>query len=275
MNKLHSATIVQHRRAGGEYFRLILEARGLAASAAPGRFVMLRVSGNLDPLLARPFGIASAPDRNTIELYYRVAGRGTALLSALEPGTTLGLTGPVGNGFPRPGRRETPLLVAGGSGFPPLLFFAERFSGRARLFAGSRDKGCLPPAGVMKRFRDTVQSIHYATEDGSLGVCGFVTDSLFAFLEGPGGAERPVIYACGPRPMLAAVSAVAARRKVPCYVSMEERMACGLGVCMGCAVPAAGGGYRRVCAEGPVFDACDLEWGANIIAPSGALGRFS
>jgi dihydroorotate dehydrogenase electron transfer subunit len=258
-SRLQQAEVIAHRSAGEEYFRLVLRAPSFTA-AVPGQFVMLRVSENRDPLLARPFGIASVIGRSSIELYYRVAGRGTSLLTAVRPGQRLTVLGPLGNGFPAPARNAIPLLVAGGSGFPPLLYFAARYGKRARIFVGSRNKACLPPASAMKDFRSRVDSIHYATEDGSRGTCGFVTDTLAAFLDSAGRSEPSVIYACGPPLMLAAVSRLAAERRIPCYVSMEERMACGLGVCMGCSVPVASGGYKRVCKEGPVFDSSEISW---------------
>jgi dihydroorotate dehydrogenase electron transfer subunit len=253
--------VLQHRAAGNGYYRMVLQAPALARSARPGQFVMLRVSDSMDPLLARPFGISSVIARRSIELYYRVVGRGTTILTRTRPGALLTVTGPLGNGFPAPGRGETPLLVAGGSGFPPLLFLAARQGRKAHLFTGSRDRACLPPGAAMRDFRSRVAAVHYATEDGSRGTCGFVTDALAAYLDRPpAGAGRPVIYACGPHAMLAAVSRLAAQRSVPCHVSMEERMACGLGVCMGCSVPVTAGGYRRVCKEGPVFRSMEIDW---------------
>ena len=259
--KLHAARVLSHRAAGNGYYHIVLQAPALASQAKPGQFVMLRVSGGLDPLLARPFGIASVLGRRSIGLYYRVAGRGTTLLTQTRPGTVLAVVGPVGNGFPPPERGTTPLLAAGGSGFPPLLFFAARLGRQSHLFAGSRDRACLPPASAMKDFRSRVAAINYATEDGSRGTCGFVTDAIAAYLDRtPSGAGRPVLYACGPHAMLAAVSGLAAQRSIPCYVSLEERMACGLGVCMGCSVPVRAGGYRRVCKDGPVFLSSDIEW---------------
>lgn len=263
-NKLHQAKVLLHRPAGRGYYRLVLLAPVLAAAAAPGHFVMLRVSSNLDPLLARPFGISSVISKRSIELYYRVAGRGTTLLTTVEKGQLLSVIGPLGNGFPAPDKAVTPLLVAGGSGFPPLLYFADWYGKQARLFVGSRDKDCLPPAAVMKDLHSRTKSIHYATEDGSRGVCGFVTDSLAGYVARPTRGEAPVIYACGPHAMLESVSRLAAEHSIPCYVSMEERMACGLGVCMGCSVSMKAGGYKRVCKEGPVFDSREIDWNEHM-----------
>jgi dihydroorotate dehydrogenase electron transfer subunit len=175
--------------------------------------------------------------------------------------------GPFGRGFPVPPRGSAPILVAGGSGFPPLLFFSHRFGARARLFLGARNKECLPPPAVIRKFKEDLEKVHIATEDGSRGTRGVVTDLLAAYLSGLDGKAPAAIYACGPRPMLAAVSNLAAERSVLCYVSMEERMACGLGACMGCSVGVKAGGYKRVCKEGPVFDAREIDWGEKIVVP--------
>lgn len=267
LSSVHRATVLGHRNAGRGFFRLVLKAPALAAAAAPGQFVMLRVSQNLDPLLARPFGIASVRGRQGIEIYYRIAGRGTTLLSTVKAGEDLTVVGPLGKPFPVPEKGTTPLLVAGGSGFPPILHFAARHGATAHLFVGSRNKECLPPAAVMRDLRSRVRKVHYATEDGSCGACGFVTDALTAWLAGPRKAARPVIYACGPHALLAAVSRLAAEQGILCYVSTEERMACGLGVCMGCSVPMKGGGYKRACKEGPVFDSREIEWSSKTSQP--------
>jgi dihydroorotate dehydrogenase electron transfer subunit len=235
--------------------------------ALPGQFVMLRVSENRDPLLARPFGISSVPSKSTIEILYRIAGRGTSLLSRVEAGHTLQFLGPLGKGFPLPERGTTPVLVAGGSGFPPLQFLSQRVGSHAHFFVGSRYKECLPPTGVLKSFRENTTKVHIATEDGSMGVKGMTTDILNAFLSKMEKKTHFVIYACGPHAMLAAVSRIAAEHSMTCYVSMEERMACGLGACMGCSVPMKAGGYKRACKEGPVFDSREIEWAEQVLLP--------
>ncbi len=266
-NKLHKARIAIHRPFGRGYHRLVLRAPEAAAAAVPGQFVMLRVSENMDPLLARPFGISSVPSKSSIEIVYRVVGRGTALLSRMEAGHTLSMLGPLGKGFLLPDKSKTPVLVGGGSGFPPLHFLAQRAGSRAHLFMGSRDKECLPPAPIIKSFKDVTYKVHVATEDGSAGARGMTTDILNAFLTKMEQKTHLAIYACGPHAMLAAVSKIAAEHSIPCYVSMEERMACGLGACMGCAVPMKAGGYKRVCKEGPVFDSREIEWGEQVFLP--------
>ena len=266
-SRLHKAIILSHIPAGRGFFRLILKAPEAAAAAIPGQFVMLRVSDTMDPLLARPFGISSVPSRSTIEIVYRVVGRGTELLTGREAGHALSVLGPLGKGFPMPGKDTTPVLVGGGSGFPPLHFLAQRAGPRAHFFIGSKNKECLPPLGIIKSFRDVVSRVHIATEDGSRGARGTSTDILNAFLSKTEKKSNLVIYACGPHAMLAAVNRLAVEHSVPCYVSMEERMACGLGACMGCSIPMTAGGYRRACKEGPVFDAREIDWSSQIILP--------
>jgi dihydroorotate dehydrogenase electron transfer subunit len=266
--KLHQATIRTHQPVGRGYYRLMLKAPDVAASALPGQFVMLRVSENQDPLLARPFGISSLFSKSTIEILYRVVGRGTALLTGRSAGQTLSLLGPLGNGFPIPDKKVTPVLVAGGSGFPPLHFLSLRADGRAHFFVGAQHKDCLPPVSVLKSLKDHTAKVHIATEDGSSGQQGMSTDVLNSFLQQMEQKTRLVIYACGPHAMLAAVSRIAAEHSIPCYVSTEERMACGLGACMGCSIPMKAGGYKRACKEGPVFDSREVDWSSKYGVPS-------
>src|SRR5512147_1454497 len=208
--RLHRAAVVSNKPAGRGYFRLVLKAPDAAAAAVPGQFVMLRVSENRDPLLARPFGICSLPSRSSIEIIYRVVGRGTSLLAGVEAGHALDMLGPLGKGFPLPDGKTTPVLVAGGSGFPPLYFLSRKAGPRAHVFIGARDKECLPPAGFIRNFRDACATVHIATEDGSAGVQGMTTDILNAFLTRMERKTPLVLYACGPHAMLAAVSRIAA-----------------------------------------------------------------
>ena len=229
---------------------------------------MLRVTDNFDPLLARPFGISSVLTKTTIELLYRVAGRGTFLLSRMKPGHSLEMLGPLGNGFPLPEKGMDPVLVTGGSGFPPLHFLARtlrKLRYHTVACVGARGRKDLPPDHVLRSFTVNTAAVHIATEDGSTGKKGIVTDLLSHQLAGIKSTARPMIFACGPVAMLEAVSRIAEDHSVPCYVSVEERMACGVGACMGCSVGMKTGGYRRACKEGPVFDAREIAWSS----PSG------
>lgn len=226
---------------------------------------MLRVSETMDPILARPFGISSIISKRSLELVYNTVGKGTNMLSRLEPGRMLDMLGPLGNGFSMPEKGEIPVLIAGGCGFPPLHFLSIKFARRkikSHVFIGAKDRRHLPPPFIMNGFKKNLCSIHLATEDGSAGTRGLVTQLVSKSLQttGTGDERRPVLYACGPRAMLAAVAALAAEHSVTCYVSMEERMACGMGACMGCAVPVRRGGYKRVCKDGPIFRAEEIAW---------------
>ena len=226
----------------------------------PGQFVMLRVSDGLDPLLRRPFGIykVMAADAG-VELLYQVVGKGTRILSMKRPGESLGLLGPLGNGFPVPATGAKVVMVAGGMGIVPLYPFARDMKGGVLLY-GTR--GSIE-ASVAGDFKQLDCKVKHATEDGSIGVKGYVTALLKAEL-----TTDAVVYACGPAPMLKAVAAMAASAGVRCYVSLERSMACGIGVCLGCAVkgrPHADAGnklYKMVCSDGPVFDGDDIDWEA-------------
>jgi dihydroorotate dehydrogenase electron transfer subunit len=198
-----------------------------------------------------------------IRLLVRRAGRGTELLAAMPEGATVDLLGPLGNTFPVPEGHEGKdiVLVAGGVGVAPLLFFADtlqlhpagfRLCG---LYGGATDDH-LP---VWTEFAGRCEEFYVATEDGSAGEQGLVTDLLPAQLD---RGDAQVVYTCGPRPMMAVVAGLCAAAGIPCYVSLEQWMGCGVGACLGCVVPATGEGeYLRVCKDGPVFAAEAVGWG--------------
>jgi dihydroorotate dehydrogenase electron transfer subunit len=243
--ELVGASVLTHEALGAGYHRLVLAAPEVALQCRPGQFVHVRVSEDRYPLLRRPFSVARRGD-GTITLLYRVVGKGTALLAGLRPGGCLDLLGPLGSGFELlPGRRA--VLVAGGAGIAPLLFLAQLAwetghpvravvgAAQAAELVGTADLGEL---GVPAA---------YATDDGSLGHHGPVTDLLEGSLAGE------ALYACGPPAMLRKVQTLAREQAVPGQLSLEASMACGVGACRGCACRAHGG-YRMVCTDGPVFD---------------------
>jgi dihydroorotate dehydrogenase electron transfer subunit len=203
--------------------------------------------------------------RGRIDILYKVVGPGTRYLSQQRPGTRLATLGPLGNGFPPPARGRRPVLVAGGIGiaiFPFLADVLRRRGARPILLFGARRRRDLVGLDL---FRARRVPIALATEDGSAGARGFVTRLLEPLLDGGAARRRardaspPEVYACGPTPMLRAVGDLAVRAGVPCHLALESHMPCGIGVCLGCVVrcpgDAAGPIYRRVCTEGPVFDA--------------------
>ena len=235
------------------YFQLLLQAPAIAAAALPGQFVQIRVAGpgGIDPLLARPLSIHRALPSGELSVIFKVVGRGTARLAAVKAGTSLTVLGPIGKGFAIPEFTGHLALLAGGVGMPPLFFLAEwlRRTRRApaiTLFYGGRngaDLLCLP------EWEALWVSVVTATDDGSHGFHGLVTEPFRQQL-----TERAVDFlaACGPRPMLRAVQRLALAHGIPGQLSLEARMACGVGACLGC-VCATLTGHRRVCVDGPVF----------------------
>jgi dihydroorotate dehydrogenase electron transfer subunit len=244
------AEVLESAPAAADTFRLRLRAPEIAREARPGQFVMLGPidDGALDPFLPRPFSIHRAGPDGDLELLYALVGRVTREMARLAPGRRVGLLGPQGRGFSATGTGEL-WLVAGGLGVAPLVFLAEREAPRrkVRLFYGVRSADRAVP---LLRLQEAGVAIDLATDDGSAGSPGTVTQRIEAAGPPPAGA---VIAACGPWKMLRAIHALAARWETPLELSLETRMACGMGACLGCAIQLAAG-RRRVCLDGPVFD---------------------
>ena len=265
--------VTANERLARDTYRVRLRAPALAGAIRPGQFLMLRLPGTTDPLLGRPFALYDTvlDDRGEpaeIDVVYLVVGKMTGLLAGLRPGDRLEVWGPLGNGFPDLAGAGHVALVAGGIGQTPFLahvreLLGERgYGGRPRrrsaqrvsLYYGVRTAELA--AGV-DDFRAAGAEVHLASDDGSLGFRGFVTQFLEQH-EPPGH-----LVGCGPAPMLRALADYARRRGVPCHVSLETPMACGVGVCFSCVTRVRtedGWDYRRVCVEGPVFDAASLAW---------------
>lgn len=249
-----------------EFFLSRLHAPLVAQSAAPGQFVSLKVGQGTAPLLRVPLSIFDADARGgTVDVLFESIGPKTQALASLRPGSPVPCLGPLGNSFPDPPVESAAVLVGGGVGIPPLVFLGRRWRSAGRggisLLAGARHRGKHLSAGLLAEAADGVRQ---ATDDGSLGHAGLVTDLLAERL---GMGDPCTVYTCGPHPMMAAVAAQCAAAKVRCYASLEEYMACGYGVCMGCVVELAGresddpyGRYGRVCTDGPVFEASKVMW---------------
>ena len=248
-----SGEILEHDRLCEGIYRIKITSRKISREAVPGQFLMLKVSDGIDPLLRRPFSFHEC-QKGSFELLYRVVGRGTSVLSGRRPGEPVDSIGPLGRGFrPATGR---PLLVAGGIGVAPLLFLARHLRGEGKepvLIYGAGEASSLVGR---ERFRSLGVEVKLATEDGSLGFKGTCVELLESEME---GADYGAVYGCGPSPMLAAVSDLCVKRGVgSCQVSIEERMACGVGACLGCSVAGRAGGYLSVCKDGPVFMAGEV-----------------
>lgn len=259
-------TILDNRQVAEGFYQLRLAAPGIAARAEPGQFASLRVSEQVVPLLRIPLSFSAVDKpKGTIELLYEVRGPKSRLLSQLQRQQTLACLGPLGRGFARPAAGQRVVLVGGGIGLPPLLFLGASLRQQGHqetvLLAGARSAAKHLPSGELQA---AAPQVRLATDDGSLGHLGLVTDLLAGELDAAPGS---MVCACGPHRMMAAVASLCRRRGATCQVSLEEYMACGFGVCVGCVVEAADEGgtgpygrYLRVCVDGPVFDALQVRW---------------
>lgn len=259
------APVLENRSLAADHFLLTLASPAIASAARPGQFVMVRFPDRLDPLLPRPMSIhevlppeGDLPGR--IRILHKVVGKGTSLLASMAPGQTLHVLGPLGRPFEiaAPARSDRALLVAGGVGIALFPFLVPALLARGWkpvLLFGARSAPDLVTRDVFARRGVEVLT---ATEDGSHGTRGLVTALLEERLSGAG-----MIYACGPDPMLRAVSLLANAAAVPCQLSLESAMGCGFGVCLGCVVRVRRGegqAYARICVEGPTFLATEVIW---------------
>ena len=275
---LEEATILTHQAYPGDQYVLRVQAPECAAKARPGSFAHLQC----DPLLAmrRPLSIMRVdPQQGWVEFLYKAVGEGTRLLARRQPGETLSLLGPIGVPFQVHPERPRPLLLGGGVGIPPMVFLADSLRANAAWqpfvvmgsevpfpFQARPSQFLVPglPEGViaaMPLLEDWGIPSRLASLQGYPGVFeGYVTDLARAWLQGLTEAERAQVevFSCGPHPMLEAVARLAREFDLPCQVSLEEFMACAVGGCAGCAVEIQtpdGPAMKRVCVDGPVFDA--------------------
>ena len=238
-----------------DIYSLWLKTDKIAAQARPGQFVSVYCNDG-GHLLPRPISLCEInQEKGTLRLVYRVVGKGTEMFSALKAGDSVEVLGPLGNGFPMEeaeGKRV--FLIGGGIGVPPMLETAKQLKGEPVLVMGYRDELFL--TDEMKKAGELV----IATEDGSAGTKGNVLDAIRE-----NDLKADMIFACGPKPMLRALKAYGLENNIPCYVSMEERMACGVGACLGCVCQSTEVDdnsqvkNKRVCKDGPVFLSTEVE----------------
>lgn len=227
--------------------RMVIEAPQIAEAAQPGQFVHVKKPDSVN-FLRRPFSIADADRENgTITLIYRIAGKGTAEYAAMKVGEAFSILGPIGNGFALKDGR--PLLIGGGVGIAPLIYLSRQLKDKKPiLLIGGKNKNEVFWEKYLQEFAD---KIYITTDDGSVGFKGFTVQLLPQIL-----AENNIehIYTCGPNIMMEGVAKLAHKHDIDCQVSLEKRMACGIGVCLGCTFEGKLTGKRRkVCTEGPVF----------------------
>lgn len=246
---------------GDGFYELRMNCHDIADNAKPGQFIMVDTGANHVPYIKRPFAIATHDsDSGDFTIVIKIAGKGTKLLSEMEPNREITVVGPLGNGFDMPSKDEKVIMVAGGVGIAALMSILDELAGSAKvdLVLGARDeKGLI----LRDRLREMGAELHISTEDGSVGYKGFPTPVVKDLIE---KNKYDKAYVCGPEVMMKAVSEEIIKGDIPCEVSMERRMGCGIGVCVGCSckLKAEDGSIiqKRVCKEGPVFKAEEVAW---------------
>lgn len=247
--------IIGKKKLAPGIFDLAVYSPALALLSKPGQFGNIRVEGKT---LRRPISICDVDrDKGVLRFVIEVRGEGTNLLCQMHPGQHMDILAPLGNGFSLPETKETALFVGGGIGVPPLLYPAKQYGRDAAVILGFRSAA---NAILIGDFAAAGCAVQVATDDGTMGHHGFVTDLVRQSL-----SQRRVdrVYACGPLPMLKAVGALCEEKNVPCQVSLEERMACGVGACLVCACKTIRDSrtiYLHVCKDGPVFDSREVVW---------------
>jgi dihydroorotate dehydrogenase electron transfer subunit len=252
----------------------------------PGARLAIHDADLLAPqtMLARPFSLAGREDQRDgvrLSVIHRVVGIGTTWLANLSAGDQISVLGPLGNTFKLPSAKQTAILVGGGVGIPPMIYLASHLHGRqAVAFCGATTKDLIPlrlmgeaasseqnvqPALCLGEFAEHGIPSGVTTDDGSLGYRGFITQALERFLDQRRNDSEfdPIIYTCGPEPMMRRVADIAMARNIPCQVAVERAMACGMGTCQSCVIKvksADGWRYRLSCTDGPVFAADELMW---------------
>lgn len=256
-----AGVIVSQEEIAPDIFSLWLKTEHITENAVPGQFISMYCDDG-SRLLPRPISICEVKkETGELRVVYRVIGKGTEEFSLKKQGGTIQILGPLGNGFPLEGRdgqrtlERKSFLIGGGIGIPPMLELAKQLGGERQVILGYRDKDTF----LFDEFRPYA-SVYAATEDGSVGTKGNVMDAIRE-----NGLEAEVIYACGPKPMLAAIKSFAAEHGIECWLSLEEKMACGIGACLACTCKTAeidehtNVHNKRICTEGPVFLAEEVE----------------
>lgn len=256
-----TAEITEVERLAGGVFSMELYVPQIAQQAVPGQFISVYCKDR-DRLLPRPISLCGIDrEKGLLRLVYRIVGNGTKEFSRMQPGEEILVMGPLGNGFPicqEEHSGKSVILLGGGIGIPPMLSLAKSFPGSVTTVLGYRDAETF----LLEEFRKTGSRVIVATEDGSVGIKGNVIDAVYEE-----NVKGDVIYACGPLPMLRGVKQHALKEGIPAWVSMEERMACGIGACLACVCQSKETDShshvknKRVCKDGPVFLATDVELG--------------
>jgi len=260
MNKDPEARII-HKQTWENYYLLSLESPKIAAPAQPGQFIMVRIESSPYPLLRRPFSIHSRSE-SSLEIFFKVEGVGTRLLSQKEINDSLDILGPLGKGYrlDENFKEKSVAILGGGRGIAPLYFLAEELRSLGavpKIFYGGKSEAELP---LREKFEKNGFDLFCSTDDGSFGFKGLVTDLLQAEL---GRFEPVLIFACGPEGMMKKISELATGKKIPSQYSLESLMGCGFGACWGCVRRIKRGKreeWLKICQEGPVFSSREIIW---------------
>jgi dihydroorotate dehydrogenase electron transfer subunit len=266
---IYIGEVAANEAVGENFFLMKVKVATRFETPKPGQFVMMRIAGLNDPFLSRPLSIYAFSRRIShcsLEFLYQVVGKGTQILAGLIEGSQVEINGPLGNGFELSAVRKNVILIAGGIGIAPVSHLLEGLSRRksvssVTLYFGAKGKTAILGLNKAKKLCDDVC---VCTDDGTAGKKGLVTQLFQKDLK-KFKSEDTSIFACGPKAMLHALSKILHKSKFDCQVSLEEKMACGTGACMGCAVAVSDENgvpaYKRVCADGPVFRLSDILWG--------------
>jgi len=258
MSELVFAELVKKEELKPDILKFSVKAPSIVKDARPGNFIEIRVSDQMDPFLRRPISIFNI-DGDIVEFIFQVKGRGTELLSKIEVGKLIDIMGPLGKGTFKVQEYNNVAIIGGGIGTYPLYELTKELKGKANLnvYLGFRDKSLVT---CEKEFEEIgLNKLVVTTDDGSYKEKGFAIDFMKKDIE---EHKVDMIFACGPLPMLKAVRSYAIENNIPCQISLEERMGCGIGACLGCAVKFNSGEdivYKHVCKDGPVFFAKDVE----------------
>ncbi len=248
--------VVKKRNLRNDYYSFTFGPFPKVSLCKPGQFLHIKLP-NSNIFFRRAFSIASvSPELKQIEIIIRAVGRGTMQMANMRKGDKVNILGPLGNKFTAPKKTQTALIVAGGVGFPPLMFFVEQLirhgfpARQIEFFYGGRSK-----IDILERakLRKLGLMLHPVTEDGSLGKKGLVTEPLERMIRTADEKTSFRLFSCGPEPMLKAINELCLKHGVSGELSLEAPMPCGIGVCLGCVVPLTTGGHARVCVDGPIF----------------------
>ncbi len=254
------AKIITSEEVAKNHFKITFFSPYVSNHAEPGQFLQVRCSRDTYPLLRRPLSIHNvAKDKSEVQILLKVVGTGTKMLSELKAGDRLDILGPLGSGFKINTSKKVAVLVGGGYGIAPLFYLAKELKGKIPAIYAFIGAGTKDFVLCEEDFRNLGAEVFVGTEDGSAGRKCLICDPVSEIISSKITQSETEIFACGPHGMLKELASITLEKKIPCQVSMEEKMACGIGTCLGCVIKTKEG-YKKVCEDGPVFDSRDIIW---------------